>query len=54
MIKYGEVTTDSQSDFDHTKKAEYYDAKGFAIADRKNVDKLVKPVKIRATPKKEN
>jgi hypothetical protein len=45
MIKYGIVTEDSISDF-NIKKAEYYDAEGFAIADRDNKDKLKKPVKI--------
>ena len=51
MTKYGEVTTDSVSDFDHTKKAEYYDAAGFAVADKNNVDKLKQPVQITATSK---
>ena len=48
ITKYGEVTTESHSDFDHTKKAEYYDAEGFGIADKNNVDKLRKPVHINA------
>ena len=46
MIKHGMVTEDSHSDFDLSKKAEYYDAEGFGVADKKNVDKLKKPVKI--------
>ena len=53
MTKYGEVTTESRSDFDHTKKAEFYDEAGFAIADKKNVDKLKKPVRIAETPNQE-
>jgi len=40
------VTTDSQSDFDMTKKAVYYDEDGPEIADENNVDKLKKPVRI--------
>lgn len=33
----------SQSDFDNTKKAEYYDKEGFAVADKENKDKLKSP-----------
>jgi len=54
MTKYGVVTTGSVSDYDNTKKAEYYDADGFSIADKKNVDKLKKPRKITETPKQDN
>ena len=46
MTKYGEVTTESHSDFNPAKKAEYYDADGFEIADKANKNKLKKPVKI--------
>ena len=46
MIKYGIVDTDSHSDFDLAKKAEFYDAEGLNIADAANKDKLKKPVKI--------
>ena len=40
------VTEKSQSDFDHTKKAEYYDKEGFAVADEANKEKLKQPVKL--------
>lgn len=40
------VTTDSKSDFDSSKKAEFYDEEGFAIADRENKDLLKSPKKI--------
>ena len=43
MEKNGMLTEQSQSDYDHTKKAEYYDAEGFAVADEKNKHKLTKP-----------
>jgi hypothetical protein len=46
MIKYGMVTKDSQSDFDSTKKAKYFDAEGFQIADETHKNELVQPVKI--------
>lgn len=42
------LTPRSQSDFDHTKKAEYYDAEGFAVADKDNKHKLQKPEKLEA------
>lgn len=45
--KYGIVTKDSFSDFDSTKKAEYFDAEGDSIADKANKDKLKKPVEIK-------
>jgi|GEM_PF-5025335 hypothetical protein len=50
MTKTGEVTTNSFSDFDSTKKAEYYDEDGFAIADSQHKDKLKKPLKIENKP----
>ena len=37
------LTCNSQSDYDQTKKAAYYDAEGFAVADEQNKDKLTKP-----------
>ncbi len=37
------LTEKSMSDYDHTKKAEYYDAAGFNVADEKNKHKLNKP-----------
>ena len=46
MNKYGELTEDSFSDFDSEKKAEYYDADGYGVADEANKDKLHTPVRI--------
>ena len=40
------VTTESRSDFDTTKKAEFYDEDGFEIADKENKDQLKTPKKI--------
>lgn len=37
------LTDRSLSDYDQTKKAEYYDADGFAVADSDNRDKLKTP-----------
>lgn len=50
MEKNGEVTTDSHSDFDLTKKAVYYDGAGEQIADEANKDKLKKPLPIDSKP----
>jgi hypothetical protein len=44
--KNGMVTENSQSDFDLTKKAKYYDEMGTGIADENNKDKLTKPAAI--------
>jgi hypothetical protein len=44
--KYGEVTTDSHSDFNTAKKAVYLDELGTGIADEDNKDKLIQPVRI--------
>ena len=33
----------SQSDYDNTKKAEYYDAEGYSVADEANKHKLNRP-----------
>lgn len=41
--KNGMLTEKSQSDFDCTKKAEYYDSEGFCVADEENKDKLTSP-----------
>jgi len=41
------VTVESRSDFDSTKKAEYYDAEGFEIADKAHKEKLKNPKKIK-------
>jgi hypothetical protein len=46
MEKNGMLTEQSQSDFDNTKKAEYIDLEGFAVADSENKDKLSNPVKL--------
>jgi hypothetical protein len=46
MNKYGMVTKESRSDFDTTKKAEFYDEDGFEIADREHKDELKNPKKI--------
>jgi hypothetical protein len=46
MNKYGVVTENSRSDFDNSKKAEYYDEDGFNIADEKNKHLLETPKKI--------
>ena len=55
MIKHGEVRLgESNSDFDHTKKAEYFDELGYEIADAANKDKLKKPVKITTTKESNN
>jgi len=43
MEKNGMLTDKSQSDYDNTKKAEYYDAEGFSVADENNKHKLNKP-----------
>lgn len=40
------LTDESLSDFDNTKKAEYYDAEGFKVADESNKHKLTRPEKI--------
>ena len=37
------LTSESLSDFDNTKKAEYYDAEGYAVADEQNKHKLNNP-----------
>lgn len=47
IIKNGELTEDSHSDFDFTKKAVYYDADGQAVADETNKHQLKKPVRIK-------
>jgi len=54
MNKYGAVTDgDTQSDFDSTKKAEFYDREGSQVADEANKDKLSSPAPISeiSTPK---
>ena len=34
------LNTESRSDFDHTKKAEFYDEDGYEIADAENKESL--------------
>ena len=36
----------SKSDFNNTKKAEYYDAEGFEVADAENKHKLKNPQRV--------
>jgi hypothetical protein len=43
MNKYGALTPESKSDFDPTKKAEFYDEDGFEIADVENKQNLKNP-----------
>ena len=43
MEKNGMLTDKSQSDYDNTKKAEYYDADGYTVADEANKHRLEKP-----------
>jgi hypothetical protein len=50
MNKYGMLTTESKSDFDGTKKAEYYDESGFMVADQENKNLLAAPKKIEQSP----
>lgn len=47
MEKNGMLTSESLSDFDNTKKAAYYDAEGYAIADASNKHKLKNPKDIK-------
>lgn len=47
MEKNGMLTTESKSDFAGEKKAEYYDASGFAVADEANKHKLNNPEPIK-------
>jgi len=54
MEKNGMVTEKSQSDFDNTKKAEYYDKKGFAVADEDNKEKLQQPSPLKDLQTEEN
>ena len=47
MEKNGMLTEDSVSDYNNTKKAEFYDREGFSVADRDNVSKLKDPAPIK-------
>lgn len=53
MEKNGMLSEKSQSDFDNTKKAEYYDAEGFNVADASNKHKLSKPEPVNSLQKEE-
>lgn len=44
------LTKESSSDFDSTKKAEFYDEAGYQVADKANKDKLNSPKKIEQLP----
>lgn len=46
MEKNGMLTEKSLSDFNKTKKAEWYDAEDYAVADEANKSKLKNPQKI--------
>jgi hypothetical protein len=46
MEKNGMLTKESISDFNNTKKAEYFDLEGFETADEANKNKLKSPQKI--------
>ena len=37
------LSAESKSDYDNTKKAEYYDKEGYAVADKANMHKLKSP-----------
>lgn len=42
--KHGDLNENSKSDFDLTKKADFFDEAGFEVADSANKNKLNKPV----------
>lgn len=48
------VTEKSQSDFDNTKKAEYYDKEGFSVADKANKEKLKQPASLKELETEQN
>ena len=45
MEKNGMLTEESKNDFS-TKKAKYYDKRGFAVADEENKHKLKEPARL--------
>jgi hypothetical protein len=47
MEKNGMLTEKSLSDFNSTKKAEYFDLDGFAVSDEENKQKLANPKPIK-------
>lgn len=54
MEKNGMLSEKSHSDFDKTKKAEYYDEEGFAVADKDNRHRLKTPVPLKNLEKEDN
>jgi hypothetical protein len=50
MNKYGVLNSESRSDFDSSKKAEYFDADGYEVADENNKENLKSPKKIEQIP----
>jgi hypothetical protein len=54
MEKNGMLTEKSLSDFDKTKKAEWYDAEDYVVADELNKHKLKNPQKIADLKSKDN
>ena len=53
MEKNGMLSDQSQSDYDNTKKAEYYDALGFNVADEANKHKLQQPEPVNSLQQEE-
>lgn len=53
QIKTGDVRESTPSDFDNTKKAEFYDKKGHAIADAAHKNKLSDPAPLNCVPCKQ-
>lgn len=47
LVKYGNITDKTPSDFNLTKKAEFYDEDGYCIASKDDKDKLSKPKKLK-------
>jgi hypothetical protein len=53
MEKNGMLTDKSVSDYDQTKKAEWFDEEGYTVADDANKDKLKAPKSIKDLNKEE-
>lgn len=53
MEKNGMLTSKSKSDFDNTKKAEYYDKEGFNVADEQTKHMLKSPARVENLNKEE-
>lgn len=47
------LSENSRSDYDNTKKAEYYDAAGYSVADEANKHKLKQPESVKNLQKEE-